>query len=127
MTEIELGKILAANIKKYRKKNFTQESLAEKTGLSVQLINGIEGGRKWVSRDSITKIANALNVEVYQLFVPQDTNPVIIDDIPQNIKIYNQIKKLTITDIRKSLTKVLDKIEEQSEETVSKIFRTDMC
>lgn len=115
MEENELGKILSDNIKKYRKGIFTQESLAEKTELSVQLINGIEGGRKWVSRDSLTKIANALNIKVYQLFIPQDENPVVIDDSPQNQKIYNQIQKQVINDVRKSITKTLEKWEKETD------------
>ena len=113
MEENELGKILSDNIKKYRKGIYTQESLAEKTELSVQLINGIEGGRKWVSRDSLTKIANALNIKVYQLFVPHDESPVVIEETPQNQKIYNQIQKQVIKDMRKSIDKTLDKWEKE--------------
>ncbi len=113
MTETDLGQILSENIKKYRKGIFTQESLAEKTELSVQLINGIEGGRKWVSRDSLTKIANALNIEVYQLFIPKNHNPIKIEETPQNQNIYNQIQKQVIEDVRKSITRTLDKWEKE--------------
>ena len=114
MRENELGKILSENIKKYRKGIFTQESLAEKTELSVQLINGIEGGRKWVSRESLPKIAEALNVDVYQLFVPQTVNPIIIDETPENKKIYNTIQKQVIEDLKKSFSKTFDKWEKES-------------
>ena len=111
MSKQELEKILSDNIKKYRKGIFTQESLAEKSGLSVQLINGIEGGRKWVSKDSLTKIADALGVQVYQLFVPQDTEAVVIDDTPENEKIRAQIQTQVIDGMRASMNKFLDKLE----------------
>lgn len=111
MDENELGRILSDNIKKYRKGIFTQESLAEKSGLSVQLINGIEGGRKWVSKDSLSRIADALGVQVYQLFVPQSANPVVIDDTPENDKIRAQIQAQVLDGMRKSVNKFLDKME----------------
>ena len=114
MDEKELGKVLSENIKRYRKGIFTQETLAEKTELSVQLINGIEGGRKWVSRESLTKIAEALNVDVYQLFVPQNTTSVVIEETPENKKVYNAIQKQVIEDLRKSFSKTFDKWEKES-------------
>jgi transcriptional regulator with XRE-family HTH domain len=64
-------KILAGNIKKYRKNfGYSQEKLAEKTGLSAQTLNDIEGCRRWISSKTMTKLANALNVAEYQLLVP---------------------------------------------------------
>jgi transcriptional regulator with XRE-family HTH domain len=63
MTAKELRKNLSTNIKKYRNiYSLTQEKLAEKTGLSAQTINDIEGMRTWVSDKSLTKIAEALHV-----------------------------------------------------------------
>ena len=118
MDENELGRILSDNIKKYRKGIFTQESLAEKSELSVQLINGIEGGRKWVSKDSLSRIADALGVQVYQLFVPQSANPVVIDDTPENEKIRAQIQAQVLDGMRKSVNKFLDKMESDTSITV---------
>jgi len=63
--------ILAQNIKKRRESlGLSQEKLAEASELSVQAINTIEGCRMWISDKSITRIAKALNVEIFQLFVP---------------------------------------------------------
>jgi transcriptional regulator with XRE-family HTH domain len=70
--EEKLRKALSANIKHYRAKlGFSQERLAEVIGLSDQTINDIEGCRTWVSDKTIVKIARALNVEAYQLLLPQ--------------------------------------------------------
>jgi len=67
--------ILAQNIKKHRKSlGFSQEKLAEAAEMSVQAINTIEGCRMWISDKSISRIARALDVEVFQLFVPHHLN-----------------------------------------------------
>jgi len=52
----------------------SQEKFAEISGLSVQTINDIEGGRRWVSDKSMTKLSAALNVECFQLLVPDFFN-----------------------------------------------------
>jgi len=68
----EVQKILSINVKNQRNKlKISQERLAEMAGLSIQTINDIEGCRKWVSAKTITKLSNALNVECFQLLVPE--------------------------------------------------------
>ena len=67
----ELRKTLSSNLKKQRKiHGLTQEKLAELTKLSTQTINDIEGCRMWVSDNTIIKLAQAFNIEAYQLFSP---------------------------------------------------------
>ena len=66
-----LRRVLSANIKEYRSmEGISQEKLAERTGLSEQLIKDIEGCRSWVSDKTVVKLAIALKVEVYQLLYP---------------------------------------------------------
>ena len=102
--------ILSSNIKNFRKqKGWTQEKLAEKAELSVQAINFFEGKRRWPGEDSISKIANALEIEVYQLFVPQDITPVIIEETPENERLRRQITGEVVADIRRLLNAALDK------------------
>jgi len=68
-----IRRILAENIKKYRKNfGYSQEKLAEKTGLSAQTLNDIEGCRRWISSKTMTKLANTLNIAEYQLLVPDN-------------------------------------------------------
>lgn len=68
----ELRETLSHNLKKYRKaKNWSQFELAEKAEISEQTINSIEGLRLWPSDKTLTKIAVALEIETYRLFVPQ--------------------------------------------------------
>ena len=69
MTSEDLQKRLSSNIKKNRKLlGYSQEKLAEKADLSVQMVNDIEGCRRWPSDKSLTKIANALQIDVQELF-----------------------------------------------------------
>ena len=72
---LEIRTILAKNLKERRKKSgLSQEKFAEISGLSIQTINDIEGGRKWVSDKTITKLSSALNIECYQLLLPKLAN-----------------------------------------------------
>jgi len=76
----KLREILSCNIKKERKKlGLTQEKLAEIAELSSQTINDIEGCRMWVSDKTMSKLANVLHVEAYQLLVsktPDETSAI---------------------------------------------------
>jgi len=65
--------ILSNNIKKYRKIfNYSQAKLAVMSGLSMQTLNDIEGCRRWVSSKTLSKIADALSVDEYQLLMPEN-------------------------------------------------------
>lgn len=113
MTEEELKSVFSDNIKKYRNGKFTQESLAEKIGVSSQNINDIEGKRRFPRTDTLVKIAEALNIEVYQLFIPQDKTPIQIEETPENVKVRIQITNEIVEEIRNSINKMLDKIQKE--------------
>ena len=110
MTEYELKSLFSDNIKKYRSGKFTQETLAEAIGVSPQNINDIEGKRRFPRTDTLVKIASALGVEVYQLFIPQDKTPVLIEETPENEKIRNQITEEVVDEVRRVMNKALDKV-----------------
>lgn len=111
MTEQELQETLSQNIKLYRKGKFTQETLAEKIGVSSQNINNIEGKRRFPRTDTLVKIADALGVEVYQLFVPQNTTPIVIEENDENERIRSEIQKEVVESVRLTLNKALDRME----------------
>ena len=112
MTGSEILETLSSNIKLIRKeKSWTQEKLAEESNLSPQAINAIEGKRRWPGEDTISKIATALNIEVYQLFVPKDSSPIIIEETPENEKIRAQITVSVIDEVRTIVNHALDKME----------------
>jgi transcriptional regulator with XRE-family HTH domain len=67
----QLRKTLSANIRVWRKKlGISQEKLAELVEVSTQTINDIECCRSWVSDKTMARLAEALGVEVFQLFIP---------------------------------------------------------
>ncbi len=95
MTEEELQTRVIENIRSIRKKaGLSQERLADKADISRQMMNDIEGRRRWLTKNSLVKISNALNVDVSELFIPiQDENDNIktfYDTITRKIK--DQVK-----------------------------------
>ena len=68
----QIRNIIAKNVKKYRKMNLlTQEELAEAADVSNTYIANIECGQTWISDKTLEKIANALHLEEYLLFIPE--------------------------------------------------------
>ena len=67
----DLRKVLSVNIKKQREfLGISQEKLAENAGISSNMVKDIEGCRTWVSDKTIIKLASALKIDIYRLFVP---------------------------------------------------------
>ncbi|MDR0908331.1 MAG: helix-turn-helix domain-containing protein [Spirochaetaceae bacterium] len=67
---------LAENIKRFRsRQGFSQEQLAEKAGLSTNYLSAIETARKWPYPETLSNLAEALNVNVGDFF--QSDNDVI--------------------------------------------------
>jgi len=72
MNEDNLRTLFSQNIKRYRNmKGWSQEKLAEKMEISTNYLSEIETGKGWVSPFSLVKMANALNIEVFELFKPK--------------------------------------------------------
>lgn len=71
MTEDELQTMVIENIKTIRKQlGLSQEKLADKADISRQMMNDIEGRRRWLTKSTLTKLCNALEVDPHELFVP---------------------------------------------------------
>ena len=96
MTEDELQTRVIANIRTLRKKRgLSQERLADKADISRQMMNDIEGRRRWLTKGTIVKLANALEVDVYEFFIPSagesDSAKEVYDAITQ--KLVRQVKE----------------------------------
>lgn len=73
MTGEDVRITLAKNIKKYRaQKGMSQAALAEEADISLPFISSIEQSSKWPYPDTLAQIANALEIEVSDLFTTQD-------------------------------------------------------
>ncbi|MDR0562209.1 MAG: helix-turn-helix domain-containing protein [Spirochaetaceae bacterium] len=104
MKEQELRQIFSVNVKKHRnRRNWTQAVLAKEIGVSTNFIYDIENCKKWISPLTLAKLAEALEVEVSQLFKPQET----LSDERKDL-----IVKLA-TDISKTVTQSLEYVRDQ--------------
>lgn len=67
---MDIIKVFGQNVRKYRElKSLSQEKLAEKCGLHRTYISSIECFRRSISLENIQRIANALEIETYKLFL----------------------------------------------------------
>jgi transcriptional regulator with XRE-family HTH domain len=67
---VDAVKVFAINLKKYRNRlGISQESFAERAGLHRTYISAVECGKRSISLDNVQKIADALGVETYMLFI----------------------------------------------------------
>ena len=113
MDEINLRNLFSQNIKRYRQmKGLSQEKLAEKIEISTNYLSEIETGKGWVSPFSLVKIANALEIEVFELFKPQEavakdklkTINKCLDDFSTSLKVsFEKSLKDSMRKIQKNL------------------------
>lgn len=67
---MDIVKVFADNLKKYRKEaGMSQEEFADKCGMHRTYISAIECYRRSISLENVQKIADALGIETYKLFV----------------------------------------------------------
>ncbi|MCL2069867.1 MAG: helix-turn-helix domain-containing protein [Treponema sp.] len=67
---INIRSLFSKNLKRLRVlANLSQVNLANEAGLTHNFINDIENGKKWVSPETIGKLADALKAEPYQFFL----------------------------------------------------------
>lgn len=69
---MDIVKVFGTNVRKYRKqKKVSQEKFAEMCNLHRTYISDIECFRRSISLDNIQRIADALEIETYKLFVEE--------------------------------------------------------
>ncbi len=69
---MDIIKVFGSNLKKYRiALGLSQEAFAEKCGMHRTYISAIECNRRSISLENIQRIADALGVETYQLFLEE--------------------------------------------------------
>lgn len=67
---MDIVKVFGNNVRKFRiQKNLSQEKMAELCGLHRTYISDIECFRRSISLSNIQKIADALEIETYRLFM----------------------------------------------------------
>ena len=67
---MDIVKIFGTNVKRYRQAlGISQEAFAEKCGLHRTYISAIECYRRSISLENIQRVADALEIETYKLFL----------------------------------------------------------
>lgn len=67
---MDIIKVFGRNLKKYRiALGLSQEALAEKCGLHRTYISALECYRRSIALENIQRIADALGIETYKLFL----------------------------------------------------------
>ncbi len=69
---MDIVKVFGTNVKRYRQEmGISQEAFAEKCGLHRTYISAIECYRRSISLENVQRIADALEVETYKLFLEE--------------------------------------------------------
>ena len=69
---MDIINVFGNNLKKYRMAiGMSQEEFAEKCGLHRTYISAVECHRRSISLENIQRIADALGIETYKLFVEE--------------------------------------------------------
>ena len=72
---MDIVKVFASNLKKYRtQKGLSQEAFAEISGLHRTYISAIEREKRSIALKNIQKIADALEIETYLLFIDKNVS-----------------------------------------------------
>lgn len=67
---MDIVRVFGRNLKRYRTAlGLSQEAFAEKCGLHRTYISAIECYRRSIALENVQRIANALEIEPYKLFV----------------------------------------------------------
>lgn len=74
---MDIIKVFGTNVKRYRKGlGISQEAFAEKCGLHRTYISAIECYRRSISLENIQRIADALEIDVYKLFLEENSDEI---------------------------------------------------
>lgn len=70
---MDILQVFGDNVRKYRVvRRLSQEQLAERCGLHRTYISAVERHKRSISLNNIQRIANALEIDPYLLFMEED-------------------------------------------------------
>jgi len=104
MTGVDIRQILSKNLKALRnQRSLSQIELAEKANISIPFLSNIERSNKWPYPDTLVKLAEALDVEVYMLFLEN------APQIPDNTQVtLAKFKKDITISLHKTISSAID-------------------
>lgn len=72
---MDIVRVFGSNVRKYRMAlGLSQEAFADKCGLHRTYISAVECYRRSIALENIQRIANALEIEPYKLFMEDKAN-----------------------------------------------------
>lgn len=74
---MDIIRVFSMNLKKYRMAiGLSQEAFADRAGLHRTYISAIECGKRSIALDNIQKIADALEIDTYLLFIDNESKSI---------------------------------------------------
>jgi len=111
----ELRALFGKNVRVYRnRRNWSQADLAEYANISINFIGDIERGKKWPHPETLTKLADALEVRIFELFIEEDND--------LNLETKNLMNRF-IKDVSLTVNKAMSLSVNQSVEYVRKQYK----
>lgn len=104
-------KLLGHNLKRMRTiLQLSQLKLAEKCDLSTNFVSELEGGKAWVSAETLDRIASTLGVSPHVLFQPlaPQESPNVDEILLRCIRILENSSSQAMTEIHKELQRLRD-------------------
>ena len=96
----ELRAVFGKNVRAYRnRRNWSQADLAEHANISINFIGDIERGKKWPHPETLAKLAEALEINVFELFMEENSSY----SLENQIMMSRFVKDVSLT-INKSLS-----------------------
>jgi len=87
-----IREVFASKLRENRRKcGLTQENLAETVGISTHYLAMLETGRNFVTSDTLERLAAALEIPVFELFVTEISPRLELEQLRQDI--VKEIKK----------------------------------
>ena len=120
----EIKASLGINIKSIRAfRHFSQAVLAEKADISVAYLSKIERGIKYPKPDVLSKIAEGLGVEVYELFKPDEANHGTEIDADVSAKVVKYLDMVDDTLVKQITHSIQPALERAIQRSVAKTRR----
>ena len=105
-----IREVFALKLREYRRKSgFTQEKLAETVGISTHYLAMLETGRNFVTSETLERLATALEIPVFELFVTEQSPRIELEQLRQDI--VKEINQTVSKAIKASLAEELNKNE----------------
>jgi len=113
----EIRAIFGENIRMFRnRRNWSQADLAEFANISINYLGDIERGKKWPHPETLSRLAEALDINVHELFMTEKMDLTIGSKL---------LMKRFLKDVSLTVNKSLFMSINQSIESVQKQYKLD--